>query len=614
MKFLRHNLRRAAFAGLWLLASGLCAPALHAQVKTVSKTIATDALLEGFTVPSGKTITFASGSAITLPDNALAIGDVSGLQTALDAKTAATRTISTTAPLTGGGDLSANRTLAVSSATTSATGVVELATSAEAIASTDPALVAPLDAASRQMLTGLAPYDLGFRTSIGNAPPRDIQRLFRKWISETPNGLNIALGLTIGDRRNLWQYTENLGSNRYVGSSATKGSDTIVVDGITLTKITAGSFYSTLRSQVNGLGLTPYTSGEYYITSCFVVSAQDHDQWPGMPYIGATGSNGAINRRLLSPGKIQRLHMLNKATSTSHLDYGGAGTVAWGVNTGYDTFWPGFGGYPDSSGSAANSLVLYVGGFQVERVVSDGRYGIVGIGDSTMQGASGSTDLATSISWLHQMGAIIQCQVFNRGVSGNQTSVMDGRWATDITPLAARCKYAVIQPSAANDIPNGISLATTQAAVVSMVAKAIADSLIPVVVVPPSTYQINANSGYKTTYDQLCAWIRQTYPLIIDNAKICNDPLSPYVLRRQTDWEGDGIHFGSEASRAVADAAAALPFWDFPRPSPYQPIALTTYTAPTLQLWDAATSTIKAVELGAADSGGTGYKLLRVAN
>lgn len=38
-----------------------------------------------------------------------------------------TRTIATTAPLTGGGDLSADRTLAVSTASTSATGVVQLA-------------------------------------------------------------------------------------------------------------------------------------------------------------------------------------------------------------------------------------------------------------------------------------------------------------------------------------------------------------------------------------------------------------------------------------------------------------------------------------------------------
>lgn len=48
-----------------------------------------------------------------------------------------TRTISTTAPLTGGGDLSANRTLGVSAATDIAAGVVELATDAETVTGTD---------------------------------------------------------------------------------------------------------------------------------------------------------------------------------------------------------------------------------------------------------------------------------------------------------------------------------------------------------------------------------------------------------------------------------------------------------------------------------------------
>lgn len=42
-----------------------------------------------------------------------------------------TRTLTTTAPLTGGGDLSANRTLTVSDASTTAKGVVELATDGE---------------------------------------------------------------------------------------------------------------------------------------------------------------------------------------------------------------------------------------------------------------------------------------------------------------------------------------------------------------------------------------------------------------------------------------------------------------------------------------------------
>lgn len=49
----------------------------------------------------------------------------------------ATRTISTTAPVTGGGTLAADRTIAVSAATTSASGVSELATNTEVTTGTD---------------------------------------------------------------------------------------------------------------------------------------------------------------------------------------------------------------------------------------------------------------------------------------------------------------------------------------------------------------------------------------------------------------------------------------------------------------------------------------------
>ena len=60
--------------------------------------------------------------------------DVTNLVSDLAAKVPTSRTISTTAPLAGGGDLSANRTLTISAATTSAVGVVELATDGESAA------------------------------------------------------------------------------------------------------------------------------------------------------------------------------------------------------------------------------------------------------------------------------------------------------------------------------------------------------------------------------------------------------------------------------------------------------------------------------------------------
>lgn len=88
----------------------------------------------------------ASGATWTIDNGAVSAAKVAAdvaTQAELDAvdaaKVATTRTISTTAPLTGGGDLSANRTLAVSAASDTASGVVELATTAETGTGTDTA-------------------------------------------------------------------------------------------------------------------------------------------------------------------------------------------------------------------------------------------------------------------------------------------------------------------------------------------------------------------------------------------------------------------------------------------------------------------------------------------
>ena len=70
--------------------------------------------------------------------------------TGITNKTPQARTISTTAPLTGGGDLSANRTLAVSQGSETAQGVLELATDAETQTGTDTArAITPANLAAR---------------------------------------------------------------------------------------------------------------------------------------------------------------------------------------------------------------------------------------------------------------------------------------------------------------------------------------------------------------------------------------------------------------------------------------------------------------------------------
>ena len=58
---------------------------------------------------------------VTVPDGSFTVGKTTGLQAALDGRAPTTRTITAGTGLTGGGDLTANRTLAVSYGTTAGT-------------------------------------------------------------------------------------------------------------------------------------------------------------------------------------------------------------------------------------------------------------------------------------------------------------------------------------------------------------------------------------------------------------------------------------------------------------------------------------------------------------
>ena len=58
---------------------------------------------------------------VTVPDGSFTVGKTTGLQADLDGKAPTTRTITAGTGLTGGGDLTANRTLAVSYGTTAGT-------------------------------------------------------------------------------------------------------------------------------------------------------------------------------------------------------------------------------------------------------------------------------------------------------------------------------------------------------------------------------------------------------------------------------------------------------------------------------------------------------------
>lgn len=85
-------------------------------------------------------ITVDSSGFVTSVGNATITPDAIGAASAATS-VPSTRTISTTAPMTGGGDFSANRTFGISTATTNAVGVSQLATDTEIQTGTDTAKV-----------------------------------------------------------------------------------------------------------------------------------------------------------------------------------------------------------------------------------------------------------------------------------------------------------------------------------------------------------------------------------------------------------------------------------------------------------------------------------------
>ena len=91
----------------------------------------------------------------------VAQSQVTNLGTDLAAKAPNARTISTTSPITGGGDLSANRTLAIDDATTSAKGAVQLSSSTSStsttLAATPSAVKTAYDLAALALPSAKAP-------------------------------------------------------------------------------------------------------------------------------------------------------------------------------------------------------------------------------------------------------------------------------------------------------------------------------------------------------------------------------------------------------------------------------------------------------------------------
>lgn len=497
-------------------------------------------------------------------------------QTALDTKLTASNNLSDLANAT-----TARSNLGLANvATTSTSSFTGATTIVEA-----PASPAPQDQLPLELLTDAQKMLISGET---------------RALARTPgNDLQIDRNLHLGTRRNIWQYTEDVASNRYT-FTGTKQTDTISADGITLTRLSFSNFYHAARSQITGLGLTPYTAGQRYLLSFYGAARTDVEQFLSVAR-GAPANTSDYGHGLRHfTNRVRRVWGVVHATSTALVDYGSNPTVALGSGSGSDTYWVA------QSSAEGNAAELYVGGFQIE-LLPDPNYvdGIAWIGDSTIAGSAGLKDLPTSREVTRYVESLLNVSCFNRGVGGNKLSDMDARWTTDITPLKPRSKYVIIQ-GGGNDFGNDFSLASAQSAVNSMIAKATSDGFIPILLTcTPSTSMasVSARETNRLAYNQ---WLKQTFPRVIDIASVVEDPYDPKFLRRDASWYGDGTHYGRDAKRAIAAYIASWPHWDFYQPSPYQPITASTYTNPAALYRDGVQV------VGARDTGwtaGTGTQL-----
>lgn len=389
------------------------------------------------------------------------------------------------------------------------------------------------------------------------------------------NELNVD-SILVNPKINLFNNTENLASGYFSIVSSTKGTDTINYKGVTLTKLTGNSFYAALESRLTTLAIPTFIVGEKYLLSYYIVNLGQNEKFIWMRPLANTLSNG--HEPKLIDGNVRRVWTVVQASSTTAVRALSNPILDWNTQTAITPTWL-FSGNNFSSPDT-QALSVYIGGYQIEKLDSNTYVnGVALIGDSTMAGGSGGYDKPDSREVSTYVAGMLNIPVFNRAVGGERTDTMDARWATDITPLAKNCKYAIIQ-GGINDISQDRVLSGIQSSISSMYNKAITDGLIPILLTCTPASSIASVPAREADRIALNLWMKTTYPIVIDIAEIVADPENQSILN--PIWAGDGIHYTGSAKRAIANSIVKYEFWNFKTPKPYQPI-LSNWT-PTKQL------------------------------
>lgn len=395
-------------------------------------------------------------------------------------------------------------------------------------------------------------------------------------IARLNGAVRINEPLAIGGSQNKVPYSEDFSWAYWTTTNSTKTpSDQISFRGVSLTRYLAANYYSRLSINLSSGAPGRLVTGTRYLISFYATNLAGEVFVWNSPN-SSSGDYGHGGR--LVDRRVRRIWFLVCAYDTNNLDVGTNPTLTLGATNS---------GGPNVLNSAminaATTFDGYVGGVQLETVESTYIDGVAVIGDSTVAGSSGKKDLRNSKEWTRYAESLLNCSFFNRGVGGERLDQMDARWATDMTPLAGRSKYAVIQ-GGINDISGTRTLADMQTSINSMVSKATTDGMLPVVCTCTAFAAAAADPTKETLRQSLNSWIRSTFVRVLDLSAVIDDPVMTNYIRRDPAWYGDETHFGDAAKRAVGTYVAAQPFWDFIQPSPYQKVATTAVETPGMSI------------------------------
>jgi len=385
--------------------------------------------------------------------------------------------------------------------------------------------------------------------------------------------------------QNLWEFTESLPGATYSFWQFQGDGKSQPGGGIALSHVTsAGNFYSSIDSSILGLSSPIVYPGMQYLVSFYALSNSGGNQFYWHRYLGDGNSQG-WGPTATGPD-VRRVAFSCAGTANGALDCGEDPTVSLGSGTGGENiYWLFLGannafGHITSTPNFQQSVAadLYIGGFQIEPAVTEKR-GVLAMGDSLTQYDCSGVDRIGCTSWTSLASSLLDVPFYNRGIGGDTCESVQARWSTDASPiLAANAGYAIIS-CGTNDIAVGLSEGQIEPSNSAMYNLSIADGATPVVVtIGPFAATVAASSA-EATRQAVNAWMRSTFPLVLDFDKVNADPAN---LRQQNPaYFDDGTHLnlagriaeGNYVAQSISGNAQGYPgIWKFHAPIPYQPV------------------------------------------